>query len=114
MISSILFRLLPKFKKSLQNLWIRQPMKYCYFFPRLIHFTEQNIAECEIPCGKPPKEGVIVKMLIQGTEENDKLREISQKVIRQGNLPVSLQYIAKPLETKISTLIIRSSCVSSN
>jgi hypothetical protein len=50
--------------------------------------------------------GVIVKMLIQGTEENDKLREIVQKVIRQGNLPVSLQYIAKPLETKISTLVI--------
>jgi hypothetical protein len=41
-----LFRLPPKFKKSLQNLWIRQRMKYCYFFPRLIHFTEQNIAEC--------------------------------------------------------------------
>jgi hypothetical protein len=50
--------------------------------------------------------GVLVKMLIQGTEENDKLREIVQKVIRQGNPPVSLQYIAKPLETKISTLVI--------
>ena len=50
--------------------------------------------------------GVIVKMLIQGTEENDKLREIVQRVIRQGNLPVNLQYIAKPLETKISTLVI--------
>jgi hypothetical protein len=49
---------------------------------------------------------VLVKMLIQGTEENDKLREIVQKVIRQGNPPVSLQYIAKPLETKISTLVI--------
>ena len=50
--------------------------------------------------------GVIIKMLIQGTEENDKLREIVQRVIRQGNLPVNLQYIAKPLETKISTLVI--------
>lgn len=50
--------------------------------------------------------GVIVKMLIQGSEENDKLREIVQRVIRQGNLPVNLQYIAKPLETKISTVVI--------
>ena len=50
--------------------------------------------------------GVIIKMLIQGTEENDKLSEIVQRVIRQGNLPVNLQYIAKPLETKISTLVI--------
>ena len=52
------------------------------------------------------KRGVIVKMLIQGSEENDKLREIVQRVIRQGNLPVNLQYISKPLETKISTLVI--------
>jgi two-component system sensor histidine kinase VicK len=50
--------------------------------------------------------GVIVKMLIQGTEEDNKLKEIVQRVIRQRNLPVSLQYIAKPLETKISTLVI--------
>lgn len=50
--------------------------------------------------------GVIVEMLIQGTEEDDKLKEIVQRVIRQRNLPVSLQYIAKPLETKISTLVI--------
>ena len=50
--------------------------------------------------------GVIVKMLIQGTEEDDKLRDIVHRVIRQENLPVSLQYIAKPLETKISTLVI--------
>jgi hypothetical protein len=45
-------------------------------------------------------------MLIQGTEEGDKLRDIVQTVIRQGNLPGSLQCIAKPLETKISTLVI--------
>jgi hypothetical protein len=36
----------------------------------------------------------------------EKIREIGQRVIRQGNLPVNLQYIAKPLETKISTLVI--------
>lgn len=50
--------------------------------------------------------GIAVKMLIQGTDEDDKLKEIVQRVIRQNNLPVSLQYIAKPLETKISTLVI--------
>jgi hypothetical protein len=50
--------------------------------------------------------GVIVKMLIQGTEEDDKLRDIVQRVIRQGNLQGSFQCIAKPLETKISTLVI--------
>ena len=50
--------------------------------------------------------GVTVKMLIQGTEEDNKLKEIVNRVIRQRNLPVNLQYISKPLETKISTLVI--------
>src|ERR671919_1927354 len=50
--------------------------------------------------------GVNVKMLIQGTEEDNKLKEIVNRVIRQRNLPVNLQYIAKPLEARISTLVI--------
>jgi two-component system, OmpR family, sensor histidine kinase VicK len=50
--------------------------------------------------------GVIVKMLIQGNRENNRLKEMVQRVIYQRNLPVNLQYIAKPLEAKISTLVI--------
>jgi hypothetical protein len=55
---------------------------------------------------KASQRGVAVKMLIQGTEEDNKLKEIVNRVIRQRNLPVNLQYISKPLETKISTLVI--------
>jgi len=50
--------------------------------------------------------GVNVKMLIQGNKEDNKLKEIVQRVIYQRNLPVNIQYIAKPLEAKISTLVI--------
>lgn len=50
--------------------------------------------------------GVIVKMLIQGNKEDNKLKELVQRVIYQRNLPVNLQYITKPLEAKISTLVI--------
>lgn len=50
--------------------------------------------------------GVNVKMLIQGNTEDNKLKEIVQRVIYQRNLPVNIQYIAKTLEAKISTLVI--------
>jgi hypothetical protein len=50
--------------------------------------------------------GVNVKILIQGNKEDNKLKEIVQRVIYQRNLPVNIQYIAKPLEAKISTLVI--------
>ena len=50
--------------------------------------------------------GVTVKILIQGTDQDDKLKEIVQRAIIQKNLPVNFQYMAKPLETTISTLVI--------
>ena len=50
--------------------------------------------------------GVNVKMLIQGNTEDNKLKEIVQQVIYQRNLPVNIQYIAKTLEAKISTLVV--------
>jgi two-component system, OmpR family, sensor histidine kinase VicK len=49
--------------------------------------------------------GVMIKILIQ-TEDDNQLRETIQKRIRQKRLPINVQYITKPLQSKISTLVI--------
>lgn len=52
--------------------------------------------------------GVTVKALIQstGNNNNDQLKVIIEKIIREKNLPVIIQYITKPLEAKITTLVV--------
>ena len=53
--------------------------------------------------------GVTVKMLIQTAaddDNNNQLTETIERAIKQKNLPVNVQYIVKPLETKITTLVI--------
>jgi two-component system, OmpR family, sensor histidine kinase VicK len=49
--------------------------------------------------------GVVVKILIQ-TDDDSMAEEIVQKNIRQKKLPISIQYIKKLLQTKITTLVI--------
>jgi hypothetical protein len=49
--------------------------------------------------------GVTIKILIQA-EDNNQLRETIQKRIRQNRLPINIQYITKPLQSKIATLVI--------
>jgi len=43
--------------------------------------------------------------LIQAEDDN-RLRETIQKRIRQNRLPINIQYITKPLQSKIATLVI--------
>jgi hypothetical protein len=50
--------------------------------------------------------GVMIKMLIQADEHSHQLRETIQKRIRQKRLPINIQYITKPLQNKIATLVI--------
>jgi two-component system, OmpR family, sensor histidine kinase VicK len=49
--------------------------------------------------------GVMIKILIQAEDDNQ-LRETIQKRIRQKRLPINVQYITKPLQSKIATLVI--------
>jgi hypothetical protein len=50
---------------------------------------------------------VAVKVLIQtDSSTDDTIRETIQKRIRQNRLPISIQYITKSLQTKITTLVI--------
>jgi hypothetical protein len=48
----------------------------------------------------------MIKMLIQADEHSHQLRETIQKRIRQKRLPINIQYITKPLQNKIATLVI--------
>ena len=52
--------------------------------------------------------GVTVKMLIEAAADNNdnELTETIERTIKQKNMPVNVQYIVKPLETKITTLVI--------
>jgi hypothetical protein len=51
--------------------------------------------------------GVMVKMLIRVEDRNNhQLRETLQKKIRQKRLPINIQYITRPLENKMTTLVI--------
>jgi hypothetical protein len=51
--------------------------------------------------------GVMVKMLIRAEDHNNhQLSETLQKKIRQKHLPINIQYITKPLQNKITTLVI--------
>jgi hypothetical protein len=50
--------------------------------------------------------GVMVKMLIQAYDHDHHLSETLQTKIRQKHLPINIQYITKPLQNKITTLVI--------
>jgi hypothetical protein len=53
--------------------------------------------------------GIMIKMLIQADDNNDdnhQVRETIQKRIKQKRLPINIQYINKPLQNKITTLVI--------
>jgi hypothetical protein len=51
--------------------------------------------------------GVMVKMLIRAEDhDNHQLRETLQKKIRQKRLPINIQYITKPLQNKMTTLVV--------
>jgi two-component system, OmpR family, sensor histidine kinase VicK len=50
--------------------------------------------------------GVMVKVLMQADDDNHQLREAMQKRIRQKHLQINIQYITKPLQNKITTLVI--------
>ena len=49
--------------------------------------------------------GVMIKILIHAEDDNQ-LRETIQERIRQKHLPINVQYITKPLQSKIATLVI--------
>jgi hypothetical protein len=49
--------------------------------------------------------GVAVKILIQ-TDDDDIVADTIQKKIRKTRLPINIQYIRKPLQTKITILVI--------
>ncbi len=48
--------------------------------------------------------GVSIKILIQ--TDDDTAAETIQKKVRQNRLPINIQYIRKPLQTKITTLVV--------
>ena len=48
----------------------------------------------------------MVKVLIQADDDDLQLREAIQKRIRQKHLPINIQYITKPLQNKITALVI--------
>lgn len=50
--------------------------------------------------------GVTVKLLIQGTEDDNQLKETIQKTVMQKNSLINVQCITRQLETKITTLVI--------
>jgi hypothetical protein len=55
---------------------------------------------------KASERGATVKLLIQGADDDNRLTEIIHKTVMQRNSSVSIQYITKPLETKITSLVI--------
>jgi hypothetical protein len=50
--------------------------------------------------------GVTVKLLIQGAEDDNRLKEIIHKTVMQKNSLINVQCITRQLETKITTLVI--------
>jgi hypothetical protein len=51
--------------------------------------------------------GATVKVLIRAEDhDNHQLRETLQKKIRQKRLPINIQYITKPLQNKMTTLVV--------
>jgi hypothetical protein len=50
--------------------------------------------------------GVTVKLLIQGADDDNRLKEIIQNTVKQKNSLINVQCIARQLETKITTLVV--------
>lgn len=50
--------------------------------------------------------GVTVKLLIQGGDDDNRLKEIIQNTVKQKNSLINVQCIARQLETKITTLVV--------
>ena len=55
---------------------------------------------------KASERGATVKLLVQGADDNNRLTEIIHKTVMQRNSSVSVQYITRSLETKITSLVI--------
>ena len=55
---------------------------------------------------KASERGATVKLLVQGADDDNRLTEIIHKTVMQRNSSVSIQYITRPLETKITSLVI--------
>lgn len=50
--------------------------------------------------------GVMVKLLIQGADDDNRLKDIIQNTVKQKNSLINVQCIARQLETKITTLVV--------
>jgi hypothetical protein len=55
---------------------------------------------------KASERGVTVKLLIQGADDDNRLKETIRKTVMQRNSSVNIQYISKQLETKITSLVV--------
>ena len=55
---------------------------------------------------KASERGATVKLLVQGADDDNRLTETIHKTVMQRNSSVSIQYITRPLETKITSLVI--------
>jgi hypothetical protein len=54
---------------------------------------------------KASQRSVMIKILIQ-VDDNNQLKETIRKGIPQTHLPIEIQYISKPLQNKVTTLVI--------
>ncbi|MDQ3838185.1 MAG: hypothetical protein M3297_02840 [Thermoproteota archaeon] len=50
--------------------------------------------------------GVTVKLLIQGSDDDNRLKEMIQNTVKRKNSLINVQCIARQLETKITTLVV--------
>ena len=50
--------------------------------------------------------GVMVKLLIQGADDDNRLKEVIQNTVKRKNSLINVQCIARQLETKITTLVV--------
>jgi hypothetical protein len=83
-------------QKIATELMVSATYEILLLFPTTNSFCRAEYSGMLNSVWEASQRGVIVKMLIQGIEENDKLREIVQKVIRQGTCQLAYSILPNP------------------